>query len=174
MTEGKCWRNLFLSFWTIGVGIPSTTSKYLKPLFMKAWMGCWILRSDVVRSSTGGVTCNYFRILFKIKTDSEVILILFHTLQRAVRSRCLLFTRNSAVISRGGFTSDASLYCWWSSFIFSFKFTIYWQEANTSAKRDGPFKLYSVTMAYRLYSPMQNYSIQKQWRIILFMVYQCL
>lgn len=33
------------------------------------------------------------------------------TLQRAVRSLCLLFTKNSAVISRGGFTSDASLYC---------------------------------------------------------------
>lgn len=47
------------------------------------------------------------------------------TLQSAVRSLCLLFTRNSAVISRGGFTSDASLYCWWSSLIFSFKFTIF-------------------------------------------------
>lgn len=33
------------------------------------------------------------------------------TLHSAVRSRCLLFTRNSAVISLGGLTSLASLYC---------------------------------------------------------------
>lgn len=47
------------------------------------------------------------------------------TLQSAVRSRCLLFTRNSAVISLGGLTSLASLYCWWSSFTRSFVVTIY-------------------------------------------------
>lgn len=52
------------------------------------------------------------------------------TLQSAVRSRCLLFTRNSAVMSLGGFTSLASLYCWCSSFTFSLVATI-WTRAGT-------------------------------------------
>lgn len=47
------------------------------------------------------------------------------TLQRAVKSRCLLFTKNSAVISLGGLTSLASLYCWCSSLTRSLVFTIY-------------------------------------------------
>ncbi len=33
------------------------------------------------------------------------------TLQEACKSLCLLLTKNSAVISRGGFTSDASFQC---------------------------------------------------------------
>lgn len=56
------------------------------------------------------------------------------TLQSAVRSRCLLFTRNSAVISLGGLTSLASLYCWCSSLTRSLVVTI-WEKGRKGEKR---------------------------------------
>lgn len=85
---------------------------------------CWIRVRDVETFILA-----YFGWLLKSSatTDLSAVCMSSFTLQSAVRSLCLLFTRNSAVISRGGFTSDASLYCWWSSLIFSFKFTIFFR-----------------------------------------------
>ena len=45
-----------------------------------------------------------------IKLNSFLTWVIF-TLHAALRSLCLLLTRNSAVISRGGFTSEASFHC---------------------------------------------------------------
>lgn len=56
------------------------------------------------------------------------------TLQRADRSRCLLFTKNSAVISLGGFTSLASLYCWCNSLTRSLVFTNYKERKRRKCK----------------------------------------
>ena len=84
-------------------------------------------------------------------TDFSAVCVSSFTLQSAVRSLCLLFTRNSAVISRGGFTSDASLYCWWSSLIFSFKFTIFFRWSRKRGKEGGEKKrLGKVDFSYKL------------------------
>lgn len=63
------------------------------------------------------------------------------TLQSAVRSRCLLFTRNSAVMSLGGLTSLASLYCWWSSFTRSLVDTIFKGQDKRSHLKWGQVRM---------------------------------
>ena len=49
----------------------------------------------------------------------------WYTLHNVCRSLCLLLTRNSAVMSLGGFTSEASFHCLFISSIFSFNASIF-------------------------------------------------
>ena len=64
------------------------------------------------------------------------------TLHSVCRSPCLLLTRNSAVMSLGGFTSEASLHCLFVSSIFSFNASIF-EKKNKRSKNLESFDMSS-------------------------------
>ena len=64
-------------------------------------------------------------IIYGVQTVGCIEAYALFTLHNVCRSLCLLLARNSAVMSLGGFTSEASFHCLFVSSIFSFNASIF-------------------------------------------------